>query len=365
MEKIICDILNKFEEAGFEAYVVGGYVRDFLLGKESMDIDLCTSATPKEVISLFPDYSFTSLEYGNVITTVGHFKFEITTFRKDVEYKDNRRPSKIVYLDSLEEDIKRRDFTINSICMDKDGNIIDYMDGKKDLKKKIIRSIGNPYIKLEEDCLRILRAIRFATILNFKIDNELKRAIIKNKNLLKELSYDRKKEELTKIFASEHKKVGVKLLKELGLLEVLELHNIDNVLLTNDIIGIWTFITDAPYPFTKNEKDLMKKIKDVMELDVRKKEVLYKNGLYPVGIVCDLKKINKKRITAKYEALPIKGRNEIAITHDEVCSLLDREPGAFLKDIFDDLEKVIYMGKLKNNKNDIKEYILKKFSVII
>lgn len=110
-----------------------------------------------------------------------------------MKYSNNRKPIKIIYIDSLEEDLKRRDFTINSICIDKDDNIIDYYDGKKDIKKKIIRSIGDPYEKLEEDALRILRAIRFATIYKFKLEENLKNAIIKNKDLLKELSYERKK----------------------------------------------------------------------------------------------------------------------------------------------------------------------------
>lgn len=365
MEKIIYDVLDKFEINNYEAYIVGGYVRDYLMGKETTDIDICTNATPKEIKELFSNFKLTSLEYGNVIFEINNYKFDITTFRKEIEYKDNRKPSKIVYLDSLEEDIKRRDFTVNTICMDKDNNIIDYLDGRKDLKKKILKSVLDADMKLEQDSLRILRAVRFATVLNFKLDNELKKAIIKNKELLRNLSYERKKEELTKIFASENKKYGVKLLKDLGLLEVLELHDIHNVLLTKDITGVWALITDANYPFTKNEKELIKNIRMLMNVDVRDKDILYRYGLYPIGIVCDLKKLNKKKITAMYDKLPIKGKNEIVLTYDEICDLLNKVPGPFLKKIFDDIEEKIYKGLLNNDKEEIKEYILSNFSDII
>jgi len=365
MDKIIYEVLDKFDQNNYEAYIVGGYVRDAILGKTTTDIDICTNATPKEIKELFKELKLTSQEYGNVCFEINNYKFDITTFRKEIEYKDNRKPSKIVYLDNLEEDIKRRDFTINTICMDKESNIIDYLNGKKDVKKKVIKSVGKADEKLKQDSLRILRAIRFATVLNFKLDNELKKAILKHKELLKNLSYERKKVELTKIFASENKKYGVKLLKELDLLEVLELQNINNVLLTKDIIGMWATITEANYPFTKNEKELIKNIRMLLEKDIKEKELLYRYGLYPIGIVCDLKKLNKKKITAIYDNMPIKGRNEIVITHEEICELLKKEPGAFLKTIYDDIEEKIYKSILKNDKNEIKKYILNNFNDII
>ena len=137
------------------------------------------------------------------------------------------------------------------------------------LNKKIIRTIGDPYFKIKQDSLRILRAIRFASCLNFKIEDNLKNAIKENKDLLKDLSYERKKEELTKIFTSDNKAYGIKLLKELDLLEVLELTNIDNVLRTKDLIGMWSTITiNDNYPFTKKEKDLINNINKLLKEDL-------------------------------------------------------------------------------------------------
>ena len=306
MNDKIKEILEMITNKGFKAYVVGGYVRDYLRKIKTNDIDICTNARVKDLMEIFKDYKVTPLEYGNILLETKDYLYEITTFRKDIDYINNRKPI-IEYVDTLEEDITRRDFTVNSICMDKDGKIIDLLNGKKDLNKKIIRTIGDPYFKIKQDSLRILRAIRFASCLNFKIEDNLKNAIKENKDLLKDLSYERKKEELTKIFTSDNKAYGIKLLKELDLLEVLELTNIDNVLRTKDLIGMWSTITiNDNYPFTKKEKDLINNINKLLKEDLNDIFVLYKTGLYEINVVCDLRKLSKKKYSNKYEKLVIK-----------------------------------------------------------
>ena len=361
MNDKIKEILEMITNKGFKAYVVGGYVRDYLRKIKTNDIDICTNARVKDLMEIFKDYKITSLEYGNILLETKDYLFEITTFRKDIDYINNRKPI-IEYVDTLEEDITRRDFTVNSICMDKDGKIIDLLNGKKDLNKKIIRTIGDPYFKIKQDSLRILRAIRFASCLNFKIEDNLKKAIKENKDLLKDLSYERKKEELTKIFTSDNKAYGVKLLKELDLLDVLELTNIDNVLRTKDLIGMWSTITiNDNYPFTKKEKDLINNINKLLKEDLNDIFVLYKTGLYEINIVCDLKKLSKKKYSNKYEKLVIKDKNEIDITTEDICILLNKEPGCFLKEIYNDLEKNILLKNVKNNKEEIEKYILNNY----
>lgn len=361
MNDKIKEILNKIEDKGFKAYVVGGYVRDFLRKVKSSDVDICTNARVKDLIEIFKDYKVTSLEYGNILLETKDYLFEITTFRKDIEYINNRKPI-IEYVDTLEEDVVRRDFTVNSICMDKNGKIIDLLNGKKDLNKKIIRSIGDPDFKIKQDSLRILRSIRFASVLNFKIDPLLKKAIKDNKELLKKLSYERKKEELTKIFTSDNKAYGIKLLKELDLLDVLELTNIDNVLRTKDLIGMWSTITiNDNYPFTKTEKELINNINKLLKEDLNDIFVLYKTGLYEINIVCDLKKLSKRKYSSKYEKLVIKDKSEIDIETEEICSLLNKKPSSFLKDIYNNLEKNILLKNIKNKKEDIKKYILNNY----
>ena len=192
----------KINDNGYESYIVGGVVRDYILGMKSIDVDICTNATPKEIKNIFKGAVMPSKKYGAVTLIYKKVRYEITTYRKEIKYDDYRRPSKLEYIDDLLEDLKRRDFTINTFCMDSDGNVIDLLNAKEDLDNKIIRTVGNPKQKLKEDVLRILRAIRFATSLNFDISDDVKKAIKKNRALLKKLSYTRKKEELTKIFTS-------------------------------------------------------------------------------------------------------------------------------------------------------------------
>lgn len=359
MEKQIFHVLDKIEQAGYEAYLVGGYVRDHLLKIKTSDIDICTNALPMDICKIFENYAFTTTNYGNVSLNINNLQIEITTYRKDF-YKDSRRPKEVVYVSSLEEDLVRRDFTINAICMDKNGHVIDPLKARQDLKKHLIKMIGDPSIRLVEDPLRIMRAIRFATTLKFRLDEALKEAIYANRHHLKTLSYERKKEELTKIFASRNKAYGLKLLKSLKLDEELELFNLDNVLLTDDLIGMWSSICDTDkYPFTKNEKKIINEIKELINVPLDD-NILYKYGIYPSMIACDLKKGNKRALLKRYDKLVIKDRNDIAITAKEICDLLHVEAGS-LKSIYSDLEDVILRRVVKNDLKSIKKYLAIKY----
>ena len=171
-------MLDKLNSNGFKAYIVGGYPRDLILNRESFDIDICTDATPKEMKEIFKDSMLPKVEYGSVTVIYHKVRFEITTFRKDLKYKNHRLPVKIEYVDSLLEDLKRRDFTINTLCLDKDGNILDLLNGRKEIESKTIKMVGSPKRRLQEDALRILRAIRFATILDFKLDGNILKNIV-------------------------------------------------------------------------------------------------------------------------------------------------------------------------------------------
>ena len=168
MDKNIYEILNKIEKCGFEAYIVGGYVRDYLLGIKSYDIDICTNALPKDIAKIFIG-NVSNINYGSYKLTFNNYNFDITTYRRELEYT-NRRPTKIEYTSNLLLDIERRDFTMNTIIMNKKGEIIDLLGGINDIQNKKIKCVGNPDNKLKEDPLRILRAIRFAITLNFSLD---------------------------------------------------------------------------------------------------------------------------------------------------------------------------------------------------
>ena len=238
MDKVIKKVLNTIEKSGYEAYVVGGYVRDSLMNKTSYDVDICTNARPKDLIKIFDGAILPNEKYGAVTIRYKGVRYEITTFRKELKY-ENRRPVEIEYTNDLVEDIERRDFTINSMCMDKEGNIIDLFDGKKDINKKIIKSLGSASVKFKEDPLRILRAVRFATTLNFKLDKDIFLGIKENAKYLKDISYDRKKIELNKIFASNNVKYGIKLIYLFNLDKYLDI-DLSKIKITSDNLGIWS-----------------------------------------------------------------------------------------------------------------------------
>lgn len=188
-------VLSKLENNGYKAYIVGGYPRDKYLKIESFDIDICTSARSNEVASLFlVDKKVNT--FGVTIIKEEGYLFEITTFRKDLEYRNHRYPKKIEFVDTLEEDLQRRDFTINTLCIDSNGNYIDLLGAKKDLDNKIIKAVGDADKKIEEDVLRIVRAIRFSIKLDFQIDIPLLRSIQKYKHLMNSISKTRIKKEL-------------------------------------------------------------------------------------------------------------------------------------------------------------------------
>ena len=353
----ILDILNEHHH---EAYIVGGYVRDKLIARKSNDIDICTSATPKEIMELFPNTS--SPNYGSINIIYKNTNFDITTFRKEIKYQDNRLPVKIKYIKSIKKDLLRRDFTINTLCMDKDGNILDILNAKPDLEHKLIKTVGNPRYRLKEDALRILRAIRFATILDFEIDSKTKNYITGYSHLLKKLSYHRKKQELDKIFTSINKEKGIELLIKLKVAESLKLSNLQNITACDDLIGIWAQMNvDDIYPFTKVEKQQMQQIRQLLNSDIYDKYNLYTYGLYTSTVVYQIKKENISTLNKIYHDLPIRSSKDIKINGNDIAKLLNKEPGNYLKEIMVDLEKQIIYNNLPNNKEELESYIEKKY----
>ena len=363
MLDIALKLLSELTSRSYKAYIVGGFVRDHLLGIESNDIDITTNATPKEIKEIFEDSCLPNEDYGSVTVMWKGVRFEITTFRREIEYLNNRKPVEIKYIDDLMPDLLRRDFTINTLCMDCEGNILDYLDGKKDIENKIINTVGDAKEKFTEDSLRILRAIRFATILDFELSKEVKSAIMDTKYLLRKLSYYRKKSELEKIFTSPNKRNGIMLLLELGLDNELELPKLkelnDN---TTSLIGIWSFldVTDK-YPFNKNELELIKNINKVYELNNMDPYTLYKYGLYVNSVAGEMKGLDIKKITEAYAKLTIHSSSDIEIDSNTIMDILHKKPGKYLKDIYDDLENKILYRKIKNDNKVICDYILANY----
>lgn len=193
--------LSVLHAAGFEAYLIGGCVRDYIMGKEPNDFDITTNALPNEIINCFSDnYKcvLTGIAHGTVTVIISGAALEITTFRRDGDYSNHRRPKEVFFSSSLREDASRRDFTINAIAYCRDTGFIDYYGGISDIKNKKIRCIGDADKRFNEDALRILRALRFSSVLGFEIDQNTRRALFKNKHLLSFVSKERIFSELKK-----------------------------------------------------------------------------------------------------------------------------------------------------------------------
>ena len=197
-------IINKLETAGFEAYAVGGCVRDSILGRKPDDWDITTSAKPEQVKSLFRRTVDTGLQHGTVTVMIDKEGFEVTTYRVDGEYEDGRHPKEVTFTASLEEDLKRRDFTINAMAYNTSSGLVDMFGGLEDIKKKIIRCVGNPLERFTEDALRIMRAVRFSAQLGFEIEKETKAALSVIAPNLKNVSAERIETELVKLLVSPH-----------------------------------------------------------------------------------------------------------------------------------------------------------------
>jgi len=204
------EILNNHDK---DAYIVGGSVRDIIMGISPKDYDITTSALPEETLKIFSSYKTfkTGIRYGTVTVIIDGLPIEVTTFRSDGEYKDNRKPENVIFSKALDNDLSRRDFTINAMAYSPVKGFVDLFDGMGDIEKNLIRAIGNPDERFSEDALRILRALRFASRLGFDIEENTKLAILKNKNLLLNISAERIREEFNKILLG---KFAVKILSE-------------------------------------------------------------------------------------------------------------------------------------------------------
>lgn len=199
--KELYTVLKLLENKGYEAYLVGGAVRDLVMGNPIKDYDITTNADPNAIKTVFQNYRTfdQGKRHGTISVLIGKIKFEITPFRLEGDYRDHRHPETVLFTADLEDDLKRRDFTINALCMDSNDRIIDLFDGIRDIEQKQIRAIGDPKARFNEDALRILRALRFQAVLDFSIEEKTQKQIRECAHLLEYISEERKKEELLKI----------------------------------------------------------------------------------------------------------------------------------------------------------------------
>jgi tRNA nucleotidyltransferase (CCA-adding enzyme) len=240
----ISHILTTLKSVGFEAYAVGGCVRDLLLGKIPKDWDVTTNASPEQIQKVFPE-TFYENDFGTVTVKTGAedssiAEVQITPYRIEGKYSDKRHPSEITFAEKLEDDLSRRDFTINAMAMDEKGTIVDLFEGRDDLKQGIVRTVGDPSERFNEDALRLLRAIRFATTLNFSLDEPTRDALKQHAGLLEAISKERIRDEFVKIIESDRAYSGIELLHETGLLKYIIPELLEGVGVEQNLHHIYT-----------------------------------------------------------------------------------------------------------------------------
>ena len=345
MNNIVKNIMCLINNSGYEVYIVGGFVRDYLLNINSNDYDLCTNANTNELEKILVDYKY-KIELCTVKIAVDDINIEITPYRKELKYC-NRRLIEYELIDNLEEDLYRRDFTINAICMDLNENIIDILGGKKDLENRIIRGIGNNDKKINEDPLRMIRAFRFSSVLNFDIDNYFMNSILENIELLKDISYEKKKIEIDKII--DVKRLDI--LKPVSVYLDIDLSNIRYY--TSKILTWMNIDTMNKYCVSNNEKKLINNVKSLC-LEGITNYNLYRYGKEISYLVDELYDID---IVDKYTNLPIHSRSDIDITSKDIIdNIIDIK---YTEEVYKYIENSIINGDIKNAYEDILIYIRK------
>lgn len=366
-------IIKKLNKNGFSAYFVGGFVRDCIMDVKINDIDITTSATPEDIEKIFPNTKKKGEKYLSIIVLVDGYEFEITTYRRDCGYLDNRHPD-VEAVQSIDEDLLRRDFTINALAMDMDGYIIDLFDGRADIEKKLIRTIGDPKRRFEEDALRILRAFYFAAKLNYTIESNTLEAIKEKASLVSKLSTDRIYQELTKIMNQVHFKVGVKYLFETNVIDYIKELDvaIDALYHSNvtefdmiDLLSLAMYYGSSLSGYNipkviKNKAELISKSIDCYS--VMDKHFLARFDLdtlirmNKISSIVFKTNIEKKELINKYNNLPIHKIEEIDVSIDDLLEI-KAEKGPWINEMLICIYYGIIDCKIQNDKKEILQYV--------
>ncbi len=381
-------ILNKIEQAGFAAYFVGGSVRDYLLKRNINDVDIATSAFPEEIKQIFSRTVDIGIEHGTVLVIENGKEYEITTFRTESSYGDFRRPDKVEFIRSLEGDLERRDFTMNSIAMDQYGNVYDPFSGQKDINDRIIRTVGSPAQRFSEDALRMMRGIRFVSQLGFHLELSTQRALSEHIHLLGHIAVERKTMEFEKILNGKFKKKAFSLLietelyKELPHLSAFEsaLEKMKESPSLEQLDKDQTWLLLLTFMEEKNIQSFLKswrlpsntikdRIKEFHVLKAREKSgwagtLLYYAGLEAAlnveAVYCCLSSnsfSSLQEIKEAYDNLPIKSRQELKVSGNDLMEWSQRSGGPWIKEQLSKIEAAIINRQLANKKNSIRRWL--------
>lgn len=385
-------VMQQLVDAGYEAYFVGGSVRDMLLHKPISDVDIATSATPQEVKDIFPHTVDVGIEHGTVMVIYHKEGYEVTTFRTEEGYEDFRHPDKVTFVRSLEEDLKRRDFTINALAIGIDDQLMDFFDGIGDLERQCLRCVGDAKERFNEDALRMFRAVRFVGQLGFQIEEKTKNAISLLKMNLSKVAVERMKVEFEKMIQSSFRKEALQLFVETGLYQACPLFDgKDEILLKlaefplkeMSVLQAWILFIDELNLSDKEVTHLLKswkssneQIRDVLvgykTYRARKEEEWNFFFAYacPYEVACEVealliaqdKSTSMKGLEETYHSLPIRSMNDIHLNgHDIIRILKLDKKGPIIGQVLKTVEKMILEQSISNDAEVLEMYVLSHF----
>ena len=385
-------VMQQLVDAGYEAYFVGGSVRDMLLHKPISDVDIATSATPQEVKEIFPHTVDVGIEHGTVMVIHHKEGYEVTTFRTEEGYEDFRHPDKVTFVRSLEEDLKRRDFTINALAIGIDDQLMDFFDGIGDLERQCIRCVGDAKERFNEDALRMFRAVRFVGQLGFQVEEETKNAISLLKMNLSKVAVERMKVEFEKMIQSSYRKDALKLFVETGLYQACPLFDGKGEILLKlaefpikemSVLQAWILFVDELKLSDKEVTHLLKswkssneQIRDVLvgykTYRARKEEDWNFFLAYdcPYEVACEVEQLlivqdkssSMEGLEATYQSLPIRSMNDIQLNgHDIIRILKLDKKGPIIGQVLKTVEKMILEQSIENNAEILEAYVLTHF----
>lgn len=383
------DIVERLREAGQEAVIVGGAVRDRLMGLPAHDVDVATTALPEDVKAIFPKTADVGIAHGTVMVIHPSAPIEVTTYRTEGTYSDHRRPDSVQYVTSLKEDLLRRDFTMNAIAIRNDGTLYDPFGGEEDIRKGIIRAVGDPDERFGEDALRMLRAVRFAAKTGFKIDPATQAAITRHAPSISRVSVERVKMEMDKIWLSGRTALAAQLLVATGLARRLPLMDRAfkpaNIKLWQrfgkpiDPVEGWAMFMllagspeGNPYKLSNAEK---RSIRDTLEaFRIRSERALspmdaYRYSeetlvagarfAYLMGKAEELD--DAASISSMKMKLPIRSLRDLAITGNDLIAWSGRKGGPWVKEWLGKIEEAVVNARLQNGREPIKGWFLDGF----
>ena len=385
-------VMQQLVDAGYEAYFVGGSVRDMLLHKPISDVDIATSATPQEVKDIFPHTVDVGIEHGTVMVIYHKEGYEVTTFRTEEGYEDFRHPDKVTFVRSLEEDLKRRDFTINALAIGIDDQLMDFFDGIGDLERQCIRCVGDAKERFNEDALRMFRAVRFVGQLGFQIEENTKNAISLLKMNLSKVAVERMKVEFEKMIQSSYRKDALKLFVETGLYQACPLFDGKGEILLKlaefpikemSVLQAWILFVDELKLSDKEVTHLLKswkssneQIRDVLvgykTYRARKEEEWNFFLAYdcPYEVACEVEQLlivqdkssSMEGLEATYHSLPIRSMNDIHLNgHDIIRILKLDKKGPIIGQVLKTVEKMILEQSISNDAEVLETYVLAHF----